>query len=117
MFKDALKEIVDHTEGGMAGLIMDMSGIPLETYAKDTAFDISTVGAELSIVLGQVQRAGENLEAGPMRELQVGNEKMVTLIRMLDATYFLALTLKPEGNLGRGRYMMRVASPKILKEL
>ncbi len=117
MFKDALKEIVEQTDGSMAGLIMDMSGIPLETYSKDDAFDVSTVGAELSVVLGQVQRAGDNLAAGAMRELSVGNEKVVTLIRMLNSTYFLAVTMKPEGNLGRGRYMMRVSAPKILKEL
>lgn len=56
MFKEALQEIVDNTEGGLAGLVMDMSGIPLDSYAKDGS-DISTVGAEFSVVLGQISTA------------------------------------------------------------
>jgi hypothetical protein len=42
---------------------------------------------------------------------------MVTLIRVLNDTYFLAVTLKPEGNLGKARYLLRVSAPKILAEL
>ena len=41
MFKETLKELVEGTEGGLAGLLMDSSGIALESYAKDDSpFDI-----------------------------------------------------------------------------
>ena len=44
MFKETLREVVEGTEGGLAGLVMDSSGIALETYAKDgSPFDISRV--------------------------------------------------------------------------
>jgi len=42
---------------------------------------------------------------------------MVTLIRTLGDNYFLALALRPEGNLGKGRYLMRTAAPTLLAEL
>ena len=42
---------------------------------------------------------------------------MITLIRTLNDTYFLALAMRPDGNLGKGRYMMRTAAPKLLAEL
>ena len=42
---------------------------------------------------------------------------MITLIRMLSDTYFLALALAPDGNFGKGRYLMRTAAPKLLAEL
>ncbi|MDB4994923.1 MAG: hypothetical protein JWM74_2355 [Myxococcaceae bacterium] len=117
MFKEALRAIVDQTDGGLAGLIMDSSGIALETYAKDETFDISTVGIEFSVVLGQIKRASEMLEAGTANEVSIGTDKMITVIRMLGETYFLALAMKPDGNFGKGRYLMRAAAPKLIAEL
>jgi predicted regulator of Ras-like GTPase activity (Roadblock/LC7/MglB family) len=117
MFKEALRSIVDQTDGGLAGLLMDSSGIALESYAKDDTFDISTIGIEFTVVINQVKRAAEMLEAGVAHEMSVGTDKMVTVIRMLNDTYFLALAIKPDGNLGKGRYLMRVSAPKFLAEL
>lgn len=118
MFKDALKSLVDQTDGGVAGLLMDSSGIALESYAKDDApFDINTVGIEFSVVIGQIKRATEMLEAGQAHEVSVGTDKMITLVRMLNDTYFLALAMLPNGNFGKGRYLMRTAAPKLLSEL
>lgn len=118
MFKEALREIVDKTDGGIAGLLMDSSGIALESYSKDDApFDITTIGVEFSVVVGSIKRASEMLEAGAAREVAIGTERMITLIRMLSDSYFLALALLPEGNFGKGRYLMRTAAPKLLAEL
>lgn len=118
MFKEALKDIVDHTDGGIAGLLMDSSGIALESYAKEGApFDINTVGIEFSVVIGSIKRAAEMLEAGTAQEIAVGTDKLVTIIRTLGDTYFLALAMHPDGNFGKGRYMMRTAAPKLLAEL
>ncbi|MCL2779561.1 MAG: hypothetical protein FWD73_16335 [Polyangiaceae bacterium] len=118
MFKEALREVVEGTEGGIAGLLMDTSGIAVESYAKsDAAFDISTVGIEFGVVIGSIKRAAEMLEAGATHEIVIGTDKLVTLIRTLGDTYFLALALTPDGNYGKGRYLMRTAAPKIMAEL
>jgi predicted regulator of Ras-like GTPase activity (Roadblock/LC7/MglB family) len=118
MFKDALKTLVEGTEGGMASLVMDATGIALESYAKDGAsFDINTIGIEFSVVLGSVKRASEMLEAGGPRELAITSEKLTTLIRCLGDNYFVAIALKPEANVGRARYLLRLAAPKLLAEL
>lgn len=118
MFKQALREIVDGTEGGVAGLIMDAEGIAVETYALDGApLDINTVGIEFGVVLGSIKRAAESLEAGAAHEVAIGTDKMITLIRTLGDSYFLAIAMRPEGNIGKGRYLMRTAAPKLLAEL
>ena len=118
MFKEALQNVVDSTDGGIAGLVMDFEGIPLETYSKEGAqFDIETVGAEVSVVVKAIQRATEMLEAGETREVAFKSDKMVTLIRVINAGYFMALTMKPEGNFGKGRFLMRVVAPKLAAEL
>jgi predicted regulator of Ras-like GTPase activity (Roadblock/LC7/MglB family) len=118
MFKETLKDIVEKTDGGIAGLLMDSTGIALETYAKDDApFDITTVGVEFNVVLGSIKQATQMLEAGETHEIAIGTDKMMTLIRTLKDSYFLAVAIKPEGNIGKGRYMMRVAAPKLIAEL
>jgi predicted regulator of Ras-like GTPase activity (Roadblock/LC7/MglB family) len=118
MFKEALRDLVEKTDGGMAGLLMDSSGIALESYAKEgSGVDIDTVGVEFSVVIGAIKRAAEMLEAGTAREMVVSTEKMVTLIRMVNDTYFLALTMSPEGNFGKCRYLMRTTAPKLAVEL
>ena len=117
MFKEALQGIVNGTDGGLAGLIMDFEGIPLETYAKDESpFDMEAVGAEISVVVKAIQRAIEMLDAGETKEVAVKSDKMVTLIRVLDETYFLALAMAPTGNQGKGRYLLRIAAPKLVEE-
>lgn len=118
MFKDALRELVEGTDGGLAGLLMDSSGIALESYAKDdTPFDINTIGIEFSVVIGSIKRAAEMLEAGSANEIAVGTDRLVTIIRTLGDTYFLALAMTPDGNFGKGRYLMRTAAPKLMAEL
>ncbi len=117
MFKETLREIVDKTEGALAGIIMDSSGIALETYAKEEApFDINNVAVEFGVVIGSIRKAAEMLEAGGTQEIAINTDKLVTIIRLLGDTYFLALTMLPGGNFGKGRYLMRTAAPKLMAE-
>jgi predicted regulator of Ras-like GTPase activity (Roadblock/LC7/MglB family) len=118
MFQAALRDIVEKTEGGVASLIMDHEGIAVDSYAKNgTPFDITTIGIEFGVVLGSIKRAAESLEAGEPREVAIATDKMITIIRTLGETYFLALAMRPEGNLGKGRFLMRTAAPTLLAEL
>jgi predicted regulator of Ras-like GTPase activity (Roadblock/LC7/MglB family) len=118
MFKAALERAVTGTEGGIAGLLMDFEGIPLESFAKEGAsLDIETVGAEVSVVVKAIQRATEMLDAGATNEVAFQSEKMVTLVRVINQTYFVAMTMAPDGNLGKGRYLLRVLAPTLAKEL
>ena len=118
MFLETLREIVDKTEGGVAGVIMDSEGIAVESYARDGAlFDINVIGIEFGVVLGSIRRAAESLEAGRASEVAIGTDKLLTLIRTLGESYFLALAMKPDGNVGKGRFLMRTAAPKLMTEL
>jgi len=118
MFQDALREIVERIDGGVAGLVMDNSGIAVDAYSRDDAtFDIQNIGIEFGVVLGSIRRAAESLEAGEPSEVAIGTDKMVTLIRTLGPTYFLAIAMRPDGNIGKGRFIMRTAAPKLIAEL
>lgn len=118
MFKESLQRVVEDTDGALASLLMDFEGIPLETYSKSNApFDIEAVGAEISVVVKAIQRATEMLDAGDAREVAFKSDKLVTLIRVLNDNYFLALAMHPDGNYGRGRYLLRVAAPALIEAL
>ena len=93
-------------------------GILLETFTKGEAtIDIETVGAEVSVVVKGIQRATEMLDAGETREVSFKSDKMITLIRVINKGYFVALTLSPTANLGKGRYLLRLLAPKLAEEL
>lgn len=118
MFKETLQGVVDGTDGGIAGLLMDFEGIPLETYTKgDAGFDIEIVGAEVSVVVKAIQRASQMLSAGETREVAFQSDSLTTIIRVINETYFVAVTLAPEANFGKARFLLRVAVPKLLAEL
>lgn len=118
MFKEILQDIVDRTDGGVAGLLMASDGIAIDQYAAaDGPFDIEAVGMEYSVVLKGVQRAAEMLDTGATNEVSVRTERLTTVVRMLSDEYFVALTLEPGGNIGKARYLLRVHAPELIDNL
>ena len=118
MFREPLQKVVDNTEGGIAGLVMGFDGISVEAYTRQgQQIDINTVGMEFSFILGQIRKAASVLEIGDVNEVTIRAEKLTIVIRVLSSEYFLALALTPEGNFGKGRYLMRVVAPKLQAEL
>src|SRR6266478_3319057 len=102
MFKEAIRYVVEGTDGGLAGILMDFEGIAIDSYVKGESLDINAVGAEYSVSLKAILRATESLESGGAREIAIQSDKLTTLIRILTDEYFLALTLTPDGNFGKG---------------
>jgi predicted regulator of Ras-like GTPase activity (Roadblock/LC7/MglB family) len=117
VFKESLKKIVDNVEGGVAGLVMGFDGIPVDSYTREGQIDVNTVGMEFSFILTQVKKAAHTLEIGDVHEVTIKAERLTIVIRVLTNDYFLALALGPDGNYGKGRYLMRVVAPKLQTEL
>jgi predicted regulator of Ras-like GTPase activity (Roadblock/LC7/MglB family) len=118
MFQENLKRLVDDTDGGVAGLLMGFDGIAVDSYlAPNGGVDIQTVGMEFSFILIQVRKAAEILEVGAVQEIAIRAGQVTILIRVLSAEYFLALAIRPDGNFGKGRYLLRIVAPKLQAEL
>ena len=118
MFNETLREIVEGTEGGVAGLLMGYDGIAVDSWAReDSEFDINTVGMEISVVLKDILRAAEQLETGGAQEVAIQADRLTTVVRMLNGDYFVALAIKPDGNVGKGRFLLRLAAPKFVAAL
>jgi predicted regulator of Ras-like GTPase activity (Roadblock/LC7/MglB family) len=118
MFQGLLKDVVDGTDGGVASVVMDLDGIALESSSKPNAsFDIMTIGIELSVVLRSARQAAEALGAGATEELAIIAEQVTTVVRLVTPNYFVALSLVPGGNVGKGRYLLRTRAAELASEL
>jgi predicted regulator of Ras-like GTPase activity (Roadblock/LC7/MglB family) len=118
LFTETIKKVVDNVDGAIAAVIMGLDGIPVEAYVRQTdRVDIQTVGMEFSFIVGQVRKAAESLAVGSCEELSVKAEQLLLVVRMLTQQYFLAVVLAPEGNFGKARFLMRLASPKLVAQL
>lgn len=120
MFREVLQDVVDRTEGGVAGLLMGFDGIPVDHYVRDSGApfaDVETVGMEFSVILKDIRKAAELLEAGSASEIAVRAEKMTTVMRVINEEYFVAITLQPGGNFGKARFLLRTAGSKLYSEL
>jgi predicted regulator of Ras-like GTPase activity (Roadblock/LC7/MglB family) len=121
MFKESLQKVVDTVEGGIASLVMGFDGIAVDAYTKppgeSAGLDMNTVGMEFSFILTQVRKAAEILEVGALTELTLKSEKLIMIMKVLSNEYFLALAMGPEGNFGKGRYLLRLIAPKLQAEL
>ena len=118
MFREILQEVVDNTDGGVAGLLMGFDGIPVDQYVREEAgVDVESVGMEYSVILKSIRQASEMLDAGSAHEIAIKSERVQTVIRLLNDEYFVAVTLKPSGNLGKARFMLRTRSLKLLADL
>jgi predicted regulator of Ras-like GTPase activity (Roadblock/LC7/MglB family) len=118
MFKEILQDLVDRTDGGVAGLLMASDGIAIDQYSRgEGPFDIESVGMEYSVVLKGIQRAAEMLDAGATKEVSVKTERLTTVVRMLSDEYFVALAVEPGGNVGKARYLLRASAPRLIENL
>jgi predicted regulator of Ras-like GTPase activity (Roadblock/LC7/MglB family) len=118
MFKEILRDLVERTDGGVAGLLMASDGIAVDQYSSaGSTFDIESVGMEYSAVLKGVQRAAEMLDAGDTKEVSVQTERLTTIVRMLSEEYFVALAVEPGGNVGKARYLLRTSAPTLIENL
>ena len=118
MFQDVLRELVEHTDGAIASLLMGFDGITVDSYSRAQAsLNVESVGSEYSVVLGQIKQAAAMLELGSAQEVAVQAENMTTVIRLLNDEYFVAVALEPSGNFGKARYLLRIQAPKLLERL
>ena len=118
-FRTHLESVVNQVDGALACSVMGFDGISVETYQKDEAGELELNGAwvEYANLLTQLKNAADVLKTGAVTELSVNSDKVLTIIRLVSAEYFLVLALKAEGNYGKGRYVLRVTAPKVRAEL
>ena len=122
-FLSHLESIVAQVDGSIACSVMGFDGIAVETLQVPsaaehaTSIELSTAWVEYANILTQLKNAAEVLKTGSIAEVSVNSEHLITLMRMVSPEYFLVLGLKPTGNYGKARYVLRITAPKVKSEL
>jgi predicted regulator of Ras-like GTPase activity (Roadblock/LC7/MglB family) len=119
MFGEILEHVLKETPGAVGVTLMGFDGIAIDSREADDpgSVSLSTAAVELGAIASQLKGVAESLGAGDVREVTVHTGSLITVLRPVTAEYFVALSLLPDGNAGKGRYLLRVAAPKLAAEL
>ncbi|MFZ3072143.1 MAG: roadblock/LC7 domain-containing protein [Thermodesulfobacteriota bacterium] len=110
-FLKIIKDMVHGVEGGLAGTIMGMDGIPIQSYAKEGAgIDTETLLVEYIGVLSEIKKASEVLKLGETEEIIITLGRVRIVLRIISKEYFAAFILSHDGNLGKARYYLKKAA-------
>ena len=113
-----LESICGAVDGALAATVMGFDGLPVDSYGIEPAdddgeVDLESLLVEFSNLLGQVKSSAQMFSAGGLEEMSIASERVTTIIRPLGEEYFLALALRPLGNTGKGRYLLRIHAPQL----
>ncbi len=110
-FESILERIVGECGGGTGIALMGSDGIPIvnlpgpEAEANPLADEMA--GVELSRVLGEVRKASDALGGGAVDQITIRLTSFTLTVAEADEDVFLVLAQRPDGNLGKARYLIR----------
>lgn len=116
--RDSLNAIVQSVDGSLAAVIMAYDGISIdEAIVEQSEFDMQLLSVEYATVLKEIKRAVEVIKMGDLEEVSISTSRTCVVVRVLNEDLFAALIMKRDGNTGKGRYMLKLKSYHVLREL
>jgi predicted regulator of Ras-like GTPase activity (Roadblock/LC7/MglB family) len=115
-FADILKEVVHGTDGALGALVVGVDGIPVEEFSISQDIDLQSMTVEYATLLKEIERGSQASQLGSTKEVTVVADKALIMLRRLTEEYFMVLIIRPDGNFGKGRFLLRMSVPKLLKE-
>lgn len=116
--RESLNTIVQSVHGSLAAVIMAYDGIPIEeVIVEQTEFDMQLLSVEYATVLKEIKRAVDVIKMGALEEVSISTSRTCVVVRVLNDDLFAALIMSRDGNIGKGRYMLKLKSYEVLREL
>jgi predicted regulator of Ras-like GTPase activity (Roadblock/LC7/MglB family) len=119
-FREHLQDVCRGVDGAVACSLMGVDGIEVDTHlpgGEGEGVDLKSLLVEYSGVFRSAREAAEVHQAGGVAEVSINTDKLVTVARLVSPDYFMVVALKPEGNYGKARYLLRITAPKVRSEL
>ena len=121
-FAGILGEIVRQCGGGIGAALLGNDGIPIEQVIETPmpgplGDDIATAGVEFCRILEETRKAADALGGGTLEETVVSLSQFTLVFRTVDPETFLVVALRPDGNLGKARYLIRRSLVALQQEL
>ena len=115
-FSEVLKDAVERVDGAVSAMVLGSDGIIVEEYAVEKLINLEDLGAEASAMIKDINLAAKDLGLGTAREFSIISDGCGIIMRQINASYYLALVIRPDGNFGKGRFVLKTAVPKIAGE-
>lgn len=114
-FRSILQSVVNECGGGLSIALMGLDGIPIEQVRSDGELDradplrgdVTHAGIEFGRIIGDMTKASDALGTGGLEEAVVSLERVKLVFRSVEDDLMLVLALRPDGNLGKARYLIR----------
>jgi predicted regulator of Ras-like GTPase activity (Roadblock/LC7/MglB family) len=118
-FREHLESVCTRVDGAVACSLMAVDGIEVDTHvvADAEGLDLKSLLVEYSNVFRSAREAADAQQAGGMDELALHTDKLVAVARLVSPDYFMVVALRPAGNYGKARYLLRITAPKVRAEL
>jgi len=78
--------------------------------------DLQSMTVEYASLLKEIEKGSRAAQLGSTKEVSVIADRAMIMLRRLNEDYFLVLVIKADGNFGKGRFLLRMSVPKLLKE-
>ncbi len=116
--RDTLNTVVHSVDGALSAFIMAYDGIPIDEVAvEQEEFDLQLLSVEYASVLKEIKLATEVIKAGDLEEISIATTRTRIVVRVLNDDLFSALIMKSDGNFGKGRYLLKLKSYEMAREL
>ena len=116
--RDSLNTIVQSVDGALSAIIMAYDGIPIdEVTVEQSEFDMQLLSVEYATVLKEIKRAVDVIKMGDLEEVFISTTRTCVVVRVLNDDLFVALIMSRDGNIGKGRYLLKLKSFEVLREL
>ena len=115
-FTPTLKEVVQRVDGAVSASIIGIDGMPVEEYAVEKIVNLDDLSAESSQMMKNIDNAAQSLGLGEAGEFSIISELCGIIMRKINNEYYLALIIRPEGNYGKGRFVLKTAVARLEKE-
>lgn len=115
-FTEVLKEAVVKVDGAVSSMIIGVDGISVQEYVNERLLDLTGLSAEASAMIRDINLAADNLGLGEAKEFSIISDRCGIIMRRINKDYYLALIIKPDGNYGKGRFVLKTIVPKIQGE-
>jgi predicted regulator of Ras-like GTPase activity (Roadblock/LC7/MglB family) len=112
-FLEVLNDTVDKVDGAVSAMIIASDGISVQEYTQEKLVDLTGLSAEASAMIRDIGLAADNLGLGEAREFSIISDRCGIIMRKINPDYYLALVIKPDGNYGKGRFVLKTAVPRL----
>lgn len=124
-FDQILQAIVDQSGGGRSAALMGLDGIAIAqataTAGVDSddplAGDVTSAGIEFGRIVSEMTKVSDSIGTGRLLESVLTLARATLIFHTIEEDLVLVLALRPDGNLGKARYLIRRSLNAIRAEL